>query len=383
MTRSQPILTVAIAGLLLSACGGGSSNGISDSEGGNGLPDNVRAQQVDASSHDTATYLNLETGDVLALTEEEAAASSDWHLAFRRTNIQLNSGASGPGQVVGAIAADQADFYTSDGEPNSSVFLNATASSELEHLLAQMSEPSRWTGDAVVSGFGNDWYVYSAGNITANPDNGWLVRSAESNSYARLRVNGIDFPTQTGEGVKSFKIDFDVQPPAQSTFTGTATFTGSISAAGGDLCFDFDSDTTVGCDTTTWDIKLGFAGRDFYLRSNSGSSGDGSGGVIGAFGWTDLQTYTSATVSPDGGDLTGHYDADTTGGIFSDASWYAYNLQGNHKLWPNYRVYLIDTDSTDDASPIYAMQVTGYYNDSGDSGHPAIRWTVVELTAAD
>ncbi len=139
MTRSQSILPIAIASLLLSACGGGSSNDISDSEGGNGLPDNVSAQQVNASSHDTAAYLNLETGEVLALTDEEAAASSDWHLAFKRTNIQLNSGASGPGQVVGAVAADQADFYTSAGEPNSSVFLNATANSELEHLLAPMS----------------------------------------------------------------------------------------------------------------------------------------------------------------------------------------------------------------------------------------------------
>ncbi len=386
MTRSQSILPIAIASLLLSACGGGSSNDISDSEGGNGLPDNVSAQQVNASSHDTAAYLNLETGEVLTLTGEEAAASSDWHLAFKRTNIQLNSGASGPGQVVGAVAADQADFYTSSGDPISSVFLNATANSELEHLLAPMSEPSRWTGDAVVSGFGNDWYIHhDNGNITANPDNGWLVRSAEGDSYARLQVNSIDFPTRTmpPEGVKSFQIDFDVQPTAQATFTGTATFTGSIPGTGGDLCFDFDSDATVGCDTATWDIKLGFADRDFYLRSNSGSSGNGNGGVIGAFEWTELQAYTSATVSPEGGDLTDHYDADTTGGIFKESSWYAYDLQGNHKLWPNYRVYLIDTDNTDDASPIYAMQVTGYYNDSGESGHPAIRWTAVELTAAN
>lgn len=390
MNRSSSLLSVAIASVLLSACGGGSSNDISDSDNnssGNGLPDNVSARQINASSHDTATYLNLETGEVLALTEEEAAASSDWHLAFKRNNIQLNSGASGPGQVVGAVAADQADFYTSDGEPNASVFLNATADSELEHLLAPKSEPSSWTGDAVVSQFGDDWYVYNSGNITANSENGWLVRSAEGDSYARMQVTGIDFPTRTmpPEGVKSFQIDFDVQPAAQATFTGTATFTGSIPGTGGDVCFDFDSDATVGCDTATWDVKLGFdaASRDFYLRTNSGPSGGGDGGAFGPFEWTELETYTNATVSDGGQDITHHYEADSSGGIFTNSLWYAYSLQGNHKLWPNYRVYLIDTDSSDDASPIYAMQVTGYYNDSGESGHPAIRWTPVELTTAN
>ena len=174
-----------------------------------------------------------------------------------------------------------------------------------------------------------------------------------------------------------------MQPSAQSTFTGIATFTGSIPSTGGDLCFDFDSDATVGCDTDTWDINLGFSGRDIYLRTNSGSSGDGDGGAFGAFEWTDLEVYTSATVSPGGESITHHYEADTSSGIFTDSSWYAYNLQGAHKLWPNYRVYLIDTDSTDDASPIYAMQVTGYYNDSGESGHPAVRWMPVELTTAN
>lgn len=388
MNRSSSLLSLAVASILLSACGGGSSNDISDSDdngGSNGLPDNVSTQQINASSSDTAVYMNLETGSVLTMTDEEAAASSDWHLAFKRNNIQLNSGASGPGQVAGAVAADQADFYTGSGEPNSSVFLNATADSELEHLLAEMSEPSTWTNDALVSQFGEDWYIYnfSNGNMTANSENGWLVRSSEGDSYARLQVNEFDFPTRTGEGIKSFRIDFDVQPSAQSTFTGIATFTGSIPSTGGDLCFDFDSDTTVGCDTENWDINLGFSGRDIYLRTNSGSSGDGDGGAFGAFEWTDLDVYTSATISPSGQSITHHYEADTSSGIFTNSLWYAYSLQGNHKLWPNYRVYLIDTDSTDDASPIYAMQVTGYYNDIGESGHPAIRWTPVELTTAN
>lgn len=387
MIHSRSILSLAVAAVLLAGCGGGSSNDISDdtSDSNDDEQAGVTTKQFDATDSASSVYLNLETGETVELTTEEAAASTDWHLAFRRNDIQLNSGASGPGNVVGAIGADQADFYHSEGEPNASVFLNATADSELEHLLAAMEEPARWTADAVTSQFADDWYTYdySNGNMSANPDNGWLVRSAEGDSYARMQVNTFDFPTRTGEGIKDIKIDFDVQPAAQSTFTTTASFTGTIPASGGELCFDFDADTTVGCDTATWDIKLGFVGRDLYLRSNSGPSGDGDGGVLGAYEWTELSTYTSGTTSPEGGDVSKIYSADSTGGIFVDSSWYAYSLEGKHKLWPNYRVYLIDTDSTDDASPIYGLQVIGYYNEAGTSGYPKIRWKAVELTAAE
>lgn len=388
MIHPRTILSLAVVTVLLAGCGGGSSNDIADDSGDSGSGDDQQAgvttKQVDASDSSTPVYLNLETGEQVDLTEDEAAASTDWHLAFQRNTIQLNSGASGPGNVVGAIGADQADFYNSNGAPNTSVFLNATADSELEHLLAEMVEPSSWTADALISQFADDWYNYdpSNGNISANADNGWLVRSGEGDSYARMQVNTFDFPTRTGEGIKDIQIDFDVQPAAQSTFTTTASFTGSIPAIGGELCFDFDSNTTVGCDATTWDIKLGFAGRDLYLRSNSGPSSNGDGGVFGAFEWTELSTYTSATITPGGESISGLYAADATGGIFVDSAWYAYSLEGNHKLWPNYRVYLIDTDSNDDASPIYGLQVIGYYNDAGTSGFPKIRWKTVELTAA-
>ncbi len=388
MQMTTTPLALAIALALLSGCGGGGSdNKISGSDDSSGGDDTsgVTSKTVDASDSSRYVYLNLDTGQMIDMTAAEAAASTAWHLAFSRTNIQLNGGASGPGNVVGAVGADQADFYDASGNPNASVFLNATANSELEHLLAAMSEPSSWTGDALTSLFGSDWYVYdfTNGNITENAGNGFLLRSAEGDSYARVRTTDFDFPTRTGDGIKNFEFSLNVQAAGTVQFAGpTLTFTGSIPATGGLACFDFDTDTTVNCETSdVWDLQIGFQGRDIILRSNSGPSGDGNGGVFGPFEWSDLSTYTSATSDPDSNNISARYTADASSGIFTTSSWYAYDLQGAHQLWPNYRVYLIDTDSTDAQAPVYALQVTSYYGASGGSGQPTIRWTTADLTA--
>ncbi|XOZ32995.1 HmuY family protein [Halomonadaceae bacterium KBTZ08] len=381
MTR-RSTLSLAITTILLTACNGDSNNTPSDNEDNNGdnPQDEIASQRLDASSHDSATYLNLKTGDTLALTAEEAAASTDWHLAFRRNDIKLNGGNSGPGDVAGAVGVAQSDFYTEDGSPNASVFLNATADSEKEHLLATLSAPDSWTSDAVVTEFGDAWYTYNreTHTVSANPDNGWLLRSAEGDSYARLRVNQFDYPAANGGA--EFQFDFDVQPAGNSAFATSASFSGTLPSSGGEACFDFDSNASVDCDTaSSWDIKVGVQERNLYLRSNSGVSGNGDAGVFGPMAWSEAKNYNSATTSPEGGDITGHYRADTTGGIFSDQSWYAYNLQGEHQLWPNYRVYLIDTDRTDEQAPVYALQVVSYYNDAGTSGHPKVRWVDVDF----
>ena len=53
-----------------------------------------------ADPHDF-TYFSFESGDVVALTDAEAEQSAEWHIAFKRSEIRLNGGISGPGQVRG------------------------------------------------------------------------------------------------------------------------------------------------------------------------------------------------------------------------------------------------------------------------------------------
>tara|TARA_R110001599_G_scaffold127137_1_gene300310 strand:+ start:2526 stop:3668 length:1143 start_codon:yes stop_codon:yes gene_type:complete len=366
-------------GLMMTACGGGSENKIAGETDEGGQGDSDYSQQVIDAMAETR-YLNLATG-------ETVASDGDWHLAFNRTSVLLNSGDSGNGSVAGAVGDEQADFYDVAGDPDLNKFVGATADGELDHLADSFPVPESWTSDGVVYAFGDGWSAYGAGGVISEvPDIGYLVRSGEGDSYARMRVVDFDFPTRAGSGIESFNLEFEVQAAGTTQFSGsTVSFTEPADYDGGDACFDFDANATVDCATSdTWDVLIGYSGREWYLKTNSGPSGTGQGGALGPISWAELSAYTSATIDNATGESLEHaYVPDATGGLFAGSSWYAYNLQGAHKLWPNFRVYLIDSDSEDASAPIYAMQIINYYGADGNSGQPEIRWKQVTLTSEE
>ena len=128
---------LSIAAVLLSACGGGDNGTETNLLNSPPLGDGSAVKQLDATAGGIGalpnnpankfTYFNLETGQVLALSDADAETSTDWHIAFKRTNIKLNGGVSGPGTVKAAIADAQDGFYNADGTPNTSVFTNTSA----------------------------------------------------------------------------------------------------------------------------------------------------------------------------------------------------------------------------------------------------------------
>jgi len=367
-TRTPAIVLAALA---LTACGGGSDNSIAED---NATDVSSFSEQLMPAARETV-YLNLETG---AMVEE----SEEWHIAANRLNLRVNSGASGAGRVVGALAIAQDDFYDSNGDPDANVFTNATANSEEEHLLGILEEPASWQEDAFASAFGasDAWSRYDSatGIISEKADVGYLVRSAEGDSYARMRVVDFNFPTREGQGIEDFTFEFDVQASGASQFSATpVTFTPPGGYDGGDACFDFDSASVVDCETSeAWDVQVGFSGRDWYLKSNSGASGNGSGGVWGPMSRQDL-----AAIDSDPG-VSRHYTEDSTGGVFKDNTWYAYGLTGQHKIWPNFRTFLIKADADNPESTVWALQIVGYYDENGTSGQPTVRWLPVELQQA-
>lgn len=195
------------------------------------------------------------------------------------------------------------------------------------------------------------WYDFTTHAISVNDSNGWLLRSAEGNSYSRFRATALSYDTTDGLRVT---FSFDTQASGTVQFAGSATFDAHIAPSGGEVCFDADNNAEVACDSSLWDLKLGIAGRDWYLRSNGGVSGAGKGAAFGPLTWDALDDYTS--------------------GIFAAQSWYAYNLDGTHRLHPNYRVYWISADTNNASASRFAVQITGYYDDTGMGGHPTLRW---------
>lgn len=362
----------------LSGCGG---DGKDPSPRNNLLPPgtvqiNATAGGINAKPDDPAnkyTYFNLDTGEVVALTDADAETSTDWHIAFKRTKVKLNGGASGPGGVRGAVADSQDDFYQADGSPNDSVFLDATAESESAAFDSVTSsagltfEEEDETPAIKGDGSSGGWWLYNPQThaITANSDGWWLIRSAKGDSYARMRVTNI---VQTS---KEVTLEMFVQGKDENLFSETPiTWTAAIGAAGGSKCYDFDDAGQVDCSGLgqgSWDIMVDISGRDWNIWTNGTVKGFGKGKAFGKIEDADIGNYVSATTSSSGEDISALYKA-AGSGLFGNNTWYAYGLLDDNKLWPNYRVYAIDTGTAR-----HKLQISNYYNAGGASGHITLR----------
>jgi len=347
------VLVLFAAGAL-SACGGGSNNVPTPPPGNNTPPvdntDKAITQQIDAtaggfgaepgSPNNKYTYFNLATDAVVELTDAEAATSSDWHIAFKRTTLKLNGGVSGPAGVKGAVADSQDDFYDTNGDPDNSVFLNANAENEqaaldaVTDVSALSFKEDRDTPYIKGDGSSDGWWLYAGAPtraVSANVDKWWLVQSASADSYAKFNV------TDIVQASRDITLNIFIQGAADSVFSTTATpWTAALGEAGGSKCFDIDIAAEVDCTTAAAE-------------------------------------YVSGSVGPGGGDITRFYRQDSAGGLFKENTWYAYNLEDNNKLWPNYRVYAIDTGTVQ-----YKLQILSYYDDAGTSG--MIKFCYASLT---
>ena len=349
-------------------------------------PDLTNIYQIDATSGGLGvatnslankyTYFNLETGAVVELNDATAATSNDWHIAFKRTRTKINGGVSGPGSVTGALADSQADFYTAEGEPDTSVFLNSSTDAEqtafdtITDINGLNFVSDRHIAAIVGDGGNESWWSYNPAlhSVEAAPDNWWLVKSAAENSYAKLHVTYIE---QTN---REISFELFIQADGESVFSSTATnYTAIIGSAGGSKCYDIDSRSEIDCSTASndWDLKVEVSsdGRSWNIWSNGGIYGDGKGGVFWGVDAADADNYVSGTTTSSGFNFSAHYKPDTTGGLFVDNNWYEYSLEGRHKLWPNYRVYAIDTGTGQ-----YKLQILSFYDDADTSGMIKFRY---------
>ncbi len=191
------------------------------------LPEQVLTKQFDASSTATWTYINLATG-------ETTTSDGDWHIALQRMNIKLNGGVSGTAKVGGFLAKTPAGYYDSEGNAIEAKFTSDNSEATLTDLkdVANYTLPSgrnTWVIDTAGSllnpaytgtypSLDYGWYTYdgTTHKLSAKPEataKGALVRSAEGNSYARIRLtdiqyNNVNAPTTATNWI--FKLD--IQP---------------------------------------------------------------------------------------------------------------------------------------------------------------------------
>lgn len=360
----RPALLSCLATLLLSACNGGSSS--SDNTAQTPEPAGEQASSYTIDASDTESYVYYQLDDLstpLALTDQQASISTQWDIALRRTHIMLNGGDSGMSTIAGALAVEQASFYDEQGNPEANMFLNASAENEGEVAFNTPIDTQTLTfesdsNEAAITGYGG-WYNYNmtTHQVSANSDAYWLIRNQSGDSYAKINVTNIE---SLGRALNTLTVTFDLQSSTDSGFSGSViekTFGNIASAA---VCYDIDQDAIVDCtESTAWDLQFD---PNFTIWLNSDVYGSGSGAI--AYGQLDKATADSIS---DGNSVT-HWIKDSTSGVFADHLWYAYNLTGAHKLWPNYRVYLLQKGGL-----YYKFQIRSYYSEAGTSGHYLIK----------
>ncbi|WP_166425580.1 HmuY family protein [Paraglaciecola sp. 20A4] len=356
--------------LLLTACGGSSSTDSSATPSPTESTTPVVEQgtvvgpfSTGTTAEPTSVYFDLDAGEVLVLTDEEAAENSAWDIAFQRTKVYLNTHVD---NAVGAFFTDvNSEFYDETGAAVVDSFLNADADSELDDYLgisaADIPEEDSFIGDSEESVIGAKFYDYDITThvVSANDDRYFIVDS--DSMYSKFRV--IDL---TSDGRTMSSITFGVA--IQNTLAGDTEF-GAESAltintanCTDDIYIDFDLGAALSA-SDAWDITLpcttvdDITGAEFDIHI-----------AVDAQALVD-EDNTYATIDSEAAQYYGFTSDVTQELAFDKNSWYQYNLNGGHLLWSQYGVYLIKTS---DAT--FKMQITSYYDEAGTSGNYSFRF---------
>ncbi len=299
------------------------------------------------------TYFSFDTKEIVSITDDQAANSTEWHIAFKRSEMRLNGGISGPGKVVGINLQDGQDFISA------AIFDGIGA--------ADVPGPEAFLSDGPAYAI-SEWYSYDPVSHTMSATgNVYEMRTAEGR-FAKFVVDSLEDAGREDAG----KISFRWVLGEESDLTGlegSATVDVSDTA---EIFFNLSLGEEViptePASSTDWDIA--FSG--YSIRINGGLSGPGQASALPAFQMgVTFEELTTAN------ELGGHYFADRAGSAFSTAAgeWYSYD-SGTHLLSTQNHVYLIDT-----ATGLYKMQILNYYRElegTPVSGFITFRWRPIE-----
>lgn len=350
-TRLVPALLTLVA-LLLAGCSD-DGNPLGPGDPGDPAGPGWDSLTVDASAGWAFVAFD---GAVAAATPVGAPASSEaWDMGFFATSVMLNGGAAGPAGVVGHCVCQNAGAT----EEQLVVLTAESEAADFEAVTAAdvPSDEDAWQHDALAAAI-DGWYSYdfATHTVSAAPDRVWAVRTASGDAYAKLRVTEVADATQDHAGTVTF--EYALQPSPGAPFEATRAVSVDLSA--GPVRFDLETGTRVSTEAG-WDLWL----EGWDIRVNGGVSGSGDAGAVALD--DPFEAVTDASDAP-----AGVYAGDAFGGVFEAEPWYAYNLQGEHQIWPNYNVYLVKRGDV-----VYKVQLVGYYGAGGDARQITFRYELL------
>lgn len=338
--------------------------------------------QIDASDYANWVFVDLET-----MTQVEPATPTDsdqWDIAFQRTDIQLNGGLSGTGDLSGTavVGTSFADLTVAPSFADSTYFIDTDVNQdgELEYGFG--------TFPAALSPFDSGWYNYNPSTHHITARDVVYVISTLAGDYYKIQLLSY-YNDDSVSGHISFDIASVSAPSdeADGCYNGGELYTNvtnlTDSAANAVTVDASDSSEYVYFDlelgsqvypcnvsnSTIWDI--GFSRTNIII--NSGVSGSGS---VQA-GATDTAFDSLAAA----GDLALNSDATADTLVFAttpvatasgDAGWYNYNFT-THQITVRDTRYVIQTNEGN----FFKLELTGYYS-GGTSGFPQFNYAEID-----
>ncbi|XXF75377.1 HmuY family protein [Myxococcaceae bacterium GXIMD 01537] len=226
--------------------------------------------QVDASASDAWVYVQVGKGIVQVA---EPANSQEWDLAFKRTQVRTNGGASGPG-LGGALITAHTDVAAVQHAP--------TVGYEPDALIPVQGPPG--SGSAPGNPVLNNWFDYDMTTHAVTPKaRVFIVRTARG-EYARLRI------TTYASG--RFTVLLSPVPRAAEVVRLTVDASDSQKFIGVKLGLGTVAAVAADAPASSWDLAF----RRTWVQANSGTSGTGGVGVLR----TESTTLAEVASAPEG-----------------------------------------------------------------------------------
>ncbi len=307
---------------------------------------------LDATSPTEFVYIDLDAGQVISVADP--FTSDDWDIAFRRFSAKLNGGVAGPGDVGGFNVENNA------GATEEEVL--AFTPSDAEDAFVAVTEAdidgATFVEDGLIPDEGGSWFRFSPqiGTLVANPGAAWRVQEAEDGGYSLFRIAVLDM---AGNDPLGATIEYRHQD-AGGTLGALSSVT--VDYTQGPNYVDFSSGSIVVPDGCNWDMVLT---PFFAIEFNA----DCDAGTFPVDGTEDFTGLTVADDAPEYAPFLSTISGAIPNTIDTPAGLFWYNLEENQRMWPTLNVFLVQ-----DGADVYKVQVTDYYNATGESGFPTVRY---------
>ncbi len=300
---------------------------------------------INASASDTLVYFSFADNAVVP-------SSATWDIALRRYEVRLNGGVSGTGGVTGYSLGNNRSLT---GPQVLALTADNTLAAFDSVRAAQIPVDSLFQSDRLVAN--GTAFLNLAGAPTANATAYWKVRTA-SGAFSLMRVSAITM----SPAFALTSVTFEVRPQTGTALGAPSAFTVPIGTVPVNVSLTTGAAVTVsGCN---WDVLV--TPQTFAISVNSACNvATYPGPTAPAFAG-----QTSASDAPQYAAFLASMAGPIPNSITDVQAPFRYNLAGTNRLDPAFNTYLVKT-----ATRVYKLQVIGYYNASGASGYPTLRYS--------